>query len=105
MAAGVVDIDRLLEVRPGFRDGRPCLRGTGITVHTIAAHHLQGMSPEEILDGFPQATLAGIHAALAYYYAHRTEVDADAANDLALGEQERERQEREWDEPGGRNIP
>lgn len=105
MAAGVVDIDRLLEVRPGFRGGRPCLRGTGITVHTIAAHHLQGMSPEEILDGFPRASLAGIHAALAYYYAHRAEVDADSANDRAVGEEEIERQERKWDEPGGRNLP
>ncbi|MBE0608960.1 MAG: DUF433 domain-containing protein [Dehalococcoidia bacterium] len=105
MAAGVVDIDRLLEVRPGFRGGRPCLRGTGITVHTIAAHHLQGMSPEEILDGFPQASLAGIHAALAYYYVHSAEVDADSSNDRVLGDQAIERQEREWDEPGGRNIP
>ena len=105
MGAGVVDIDRLLEVRPAIREGRPCLRGTGITVHTIAAHHLQGMSPEEILEGFPQASLAGIHDALAYYYANREQVDADAANDRALGEQEIERQEREWDEPGGPNIP
>lgn len=63
------------------------------------------MSPEEILDGFPQASLAGIHAALAYYYANRAEVDADAADDRALGAQAIERQEREWDEPGGRNIP
>ena len=56
---------RLRRFRPRDASGRPCLRGTGITVHTIAAHHLQGMTPDEILDGFPHATLSGIHAALA----------------------------------------
>jgi uncharacterized protein (DUF433 family) len=36
----------MLVVREGFRDGRPCIAGTGITVHTIAAQHLQGMTPD-----------------------------------------------------------
>lgn len=84
MATATVDLNELLEVREDFREGRPCLRGTGITVHTIAAHRLLGMSPEEILEGFPRATLAGIHAALAYYYAHREQVDADFDEDERL---------------------
>jgi uncharacterized protein (DUF433 family) len=86
MSAATIDIDNLLEARDGFRSGRPCLRGTGITVHTIVAYHLQGMAPDEILDGFPHATLAGIHAALAYYYAHEAEIEADYAADVAFGE-------------------
>jgi uncharacterized protein (DUF433 family) len=94
VATATVDLNELLEVREDFRDGRPCLRGTGITVHTIAAHRLQGMTPEEILDGFPRATLAGIHAALAYYYAHREQVDADFDEDERIGEELIAEQER-----------
>ena len=81
MAAATIDIQQLLESRPGFRQGRPCLRGTGITVHTIAAYHSAGESAEELLADFPHASLATIHAALAYYYEHRAEIDADLIED------------------------
>jgi uncharacterized protein (DUF433 family) len=81
MATATIDINELLEVREGFRQGRPCLRGTGITVHTIAADYLDGATPAQILEDFPHATIAGIMAALAYYEAHREEVDADFERD------------------------
>jgi uncharacterized protein (DUF433 family) len=71
----------MLVVREGFREGRPCIAGTGITVHTIAAQHLQGQTPEEILDGFPRAGRAGVYAALAYFFAHEPEILADFAAD------------------------
>jgi uncharacterized protein (DUF433 family) len=87
MTSATIDIDELLEASEGVSGGRPCLKGTRTTVHIVAAHHLGGMSAEEILDGFPRASLAGIHAALAYYYAHKAEVDADLAEDAAFGEE------------------
>ena len=87
MAAATIDIGELLESREGVWSGRPCLKGTRTTVHTIAAHHLQGMTPEEILDGFPRSSLASIHAALAYYHAHKAEVDRDLDDDAAFGEE------------------
>ena len=34
-------------------------------------------SPEEMHEQYPHLSLAQIHAALAYYYEHQTEVDAD----------------------------
>jgi uncharacterized protein (DUF433 family) len=77
----------MLVVREGFRDGRPCIAGTGITVHTIAAQHLQGMTPDEILDGFPRAGRAGVYAALAYYFAHEREIEADFEADESWGEE------------------
>jgi len=46
-----------------------------------------GSSPEEIHDQHPHLTLAQIHAALAYYYDHQQEIDAEIA-----------RQEKEFDE-------
>lgn len=80
------DIGSLLEVREGFRSGRPCLKGTGVTVHTIAAYYVQGMTPEEIHDGFPHTSLASVYAALAYYLANRARIDADYEEDAAWGE-------------------
>ena len=87
MATATSDIGELLESHEGVWGGRPCLRGTRTTVHIVAAYHLQGMTPEEILDGFPRSSLAGIHAALAYYHVHKAEVDKDLDEDAAFGEE------------------
>jgi hypothetical protein len=36
-----------------------------------------GMSPDEIVTGHPTIALAQVHAALAYYYEHKQDIDAD----------------------------
>jgi hypothetical protein len=36
-----------------------------------------GMSPEAIVEEYPQLSLADIYAALTYYHDHREEIDAD----------------------------
>jgi len=36
-----------------------------------------GMSPDEIVASHPTITLAQVHAALADYYQHKDEIDAD----------------------------
>ncbi len=81
-----VEIGSLLYTREGFRDGRPCLAGTGMTIHTVAAHSLMGLTPEEILEQFPHVDLARVHAALAYFFANRIEVIADLDADVVEGE-------------------
>ena len=96
MTTATVDINELLEVREGFREGRPCLRGTGITVHTIAADYLTGATPAEILEDFPRATMAGVMAALAYYEKHKAEIDADFDADDRWGDERVAEQERSW---------
>lgn len=57
-----------------------------MTVHAVAAHHMQGMSAEEILDQFPHLDLGRIYAALAYYYANRAQIEAELEADRRLGE-------------------
>jgi uncharacterized protein (DUF433 family) len=86
------DIGVLLERTAGFRDGRPCIRGTGITVHNIAARFEGGDSIETINEDLPRATLAGIHAALAYYFLHKDEVEAEWAADDAWMRETAERE-------------
>jgi uncharacterized protein (DUF433 family) len=69
-------------VRPGHCGGRPHILGHRIKVQHVAAWHEQmGMSPAEIVATYPDLTLAQVHAALAYYYDHRAEIDAHAAED------------------------
>ena len=53
MATAEVDVSALLERREGYRNGWPCLRGTGITVHAVAAAHLSGLAFDEICDQNP----------------------------------------------------
>ena len=44
----------------------------------------QGQSPEEIVAGYPQLTLADVHAALAFYFDNRDEMDKLIEQDEAF---------------------
>lgn len=64
-------------VRPGYCGGEPHLLGHRIKVRHVAVWHEQlGMTPAEIVATYPTITLAQVHAALAYYYDHRDEIQA-----------------------------
>ena len=74
-----VEIGSLITRTPGIKRGVPHIAGTGITVRTIARLHQQGMTPDEIALSRYHLKLEQVHAALAYYFANREEVDADLA--------------------------
>ena len=66
--------------------------GMRVKVIEIAVDKLaHGSSPEEMHFQYPHLSLAQIHAALAYYYDHQTEFDAEIerrrqeANELVIG--------------------
>jgi len=48
------------------RFGKPCVRGTRITVGDILSYLASGMRSEQILADFPQLTSDDIRACLAY---------------------------------------
>ena len=55
---------------------RPCIAGTGIRVWDVFVQHERlGKSPDEIIAAYPHLTLADVHAALAYYWDHKAEID------------------------------
>ncbi len=64
--------------------GLPRIVGTRVRVMDIVLLHNRGRSPEEIIDSYEHLTLAQVHAALAYYYDHKVEVDAAFERDIAL---------------------
>jgi uncharacterized protein (DUF433 family) len=61
---------------------RKATPGTRIRVWDVHGwHNLRGQSPEQIVADFPPPSLADVHAALAYYFDHREEIQRQAKED------------------------
>lgn len=73
---------KYIVIDPDVLGGRPTIAGHRIGVIHVATWLQQGMVPGEIADLYG-LTLAEVHAALAYYYDHRAELDRRAADDDA----------------------
>jgi uncharacterized protein (DUF433 family) len=82
--AVLFDIGSMIASTPGVNGGRPCIAGTGTSVRCIAVYDMQGYSAEEIVASKPHLTLAQVHAALAYFWANKAEIDADLAAEEAF---------------------
>ena len=53
-------------VDPGICGGKPCTRGTRIYVEIILDGLVEGLTPDQLIEHYPQLTLDDIHAALEY---------------------------------------
>ena len=53
-------------IDPQVRFGRPTRKGQRISVYDILGWFASGMNHQEILDDYPELTLADIQAALSY---------------------------------------
>ena len=58
-------LDRI-SLDPNVRFGKPCVRGTRITVGDVLGYLAGGMSEAELLADFPQLTHDDIRACLTY---------------------------------------
>ena len=58
-------LDRIT-IDPPVRFGKPCVRGTRITVGDVLGHLAGSMSEEQLLREFPQLSRDDIRACLAY---------------------------------------
>jgi uncharacterized protein (DUF433 family) len=68
--------------KAGYCGGKPHIAGHRIKVQHIALwHERYGKDPDEIVADHPGVSLAAVYAALAYYYDHRDEIDADLHSD------------------------
>ena len=71
-----------IAVRPGYCGGKPHIAGHRIKVQHIAIwHERMGRTAEEIVAEHPELSIADVHAALAYYWDHRAQIDADIEAD------------------------
>ena len=67
---------RHIEVRKTRRgDDKPYIVGTRIAVEDVFVHHeIMGKTPDEIVESYPQLSLAQVHAALSYAFDHIAEI-------------------------------
>jgi uncharacterized protein (DUF433 family) len=66
-----------ISIDPAVRSGKPCIKGTRITVYDVLEYLAGGMTEEQILRDFPSLTREDIKAAL--------EFAADRERKLAAG--------------------
>jgi uncharacterized protein (DUF433 family) len=70
----------------GVCGGRARIEGTRVRVYNVAFLHKDGATDGKIHEAYPDLTPAQIHAALAYYYDNREEIDAELAEDESWAE-------------------
>ena len=61
-----MDLKEYISIDPNQRFGKPCIKGTRISIFDILNWLSVGMSHDEILSDFPQLKEVHIFAALAY---------------------------------------
>ena len=60
----------------GLRGGRAVIEGTGFEVWILVGYYYKvGMSVDEIVDDWDFLSHTAVYSALAYYHAHKDEID------------------------------
>ncbi len=84
-------LDSYIDSTPAALGGKPRIAGTRIAVTQVKALRLRlSMSFEEIAQSY-SLPLPAVYAAMAYYYAHKSEIDARDAEDAAFVDDFRQR--------------
>ena len=55
-----------ISVNPAVRSGKPCIKGTRITVYDVLEYLAGGMNEDQILSDFPDLTREDLRASLAF---------------------------------------
>jgi len=83
MSPKVLTIDSIV-ADPEIRGGSAIVAGTTLRVSDLAAYHtLAGLDPDQLAAQF-ELPLDQVHAALAYYYQHKPEIDAELRRNASL---------------------
>ncbi len=61
-----MEFRELIDIRPGVRSGKPCIKGTRITVSDVLEYLASGMTSEQIRKDFPELKSEHIQACLAF---------------------------------------
>ena len=71
-----MDFEDYIDIRPGVRSGKPCFKGTRITVYDVLEYLEGGMTEVELLADFPVLTPQHILAAREFDAAHKLQIAA-----------------------------
>lgn len=61
-----MDYRKIITIEPDKRSGKPCIRGTRMTVTDVLEYLAGGMTQDELLREFPDLTEEDIRACLAF---------------------------------------
>jgi uncharacterized protein (DUF433 family) len=61
-----MDYRKIITIEPDKRSGKPCIRGTRMTVTDVLEYLAGGMTYDELLREFPDLTEEDIRACLAF---------------------------------------
>lgn len=79
-----VDIGSLIETIPGVNGGKPFVSGVGVSVHQLSMFFNAGESPDQIAAHYDGLTVALVYAAIAYYLANKSRIDAELDTDATF---------------------
>ena len=68
-----------ISLDPAVRSGKPCVKGTRITVFDVLEYLAGGMSEDEILSDFPSLTREHIRACLSFAAARERRLTSSVA--------------------------
>lgn len=71
--------EELITVTSGVRSGKPCVRGTRITVQDVLEYLAAGMTEAQLLADFPSLSSESIRAVLAFAAARERRLASPAA--------------------------
>ena len=60
------DYKEYISIDPNVRFGKPCIKGTRITVYDVLGWLANGMTNEQILADYPELTVEHIQACLSF---------------------------------------
>lgn len=79
----MIDLTESIAIVPDIRGGKPCIRGTRITVYDILEYMAGGMSEAEILADFPSLKSEHLRAALMFAAQRERRLSASMPNEIA----------------------
>ena len=74
-----MNLEDRISINPEVRSGKPCIRGTRITVYDILEYLAGGMTEDQILEDFPSLEREDIRATLAFAAARERRLASSVA--------------------------
>lgn len=74
-----MNLENHITINPDVRSGKPCIKGTRITVYDILEYLAGGMTEEEILSDFPSLSHESIQAVFVFAAARERRLSGSLA--------------------------
>jgi len=71
-----------IDINKGICGGNPIIKGTRVSVASIAGFYIMGLGAEEIQRQIPHRTLAPVYDAIAYFLDHRDDIAQQVQKDM-----------------------